>query len=59
MPTHVVRRVAGHRKPSTTLNIYAHLMSDDSKIAANAMADFATGNGPVTDAQKNIKLKSS
>lgn len=57
VPIHVVSRVAGHKRTSTTLDIYAHLMSDDSKVAANAMSNFATGNGHVTDAAKTIKIK--
>lgn len=57
VPVHVVSRIAGHKKPSTTLNIYAHLMHDDSRLAAEAMASFANGNVPATFRGTKIALR--
>ena len=37
---HVVSARAGHANPSVTLNIYAHLLSDDQESAA-AVIDVA------------------
>lgn len=37
VPIHVVSRILGHANPSITLNVYAHLMTDQREAAAAAI----------------------
>ena len=37
VPVHVVSKVMGHAKPSTTHNTYAHLLKDQQGQATSAM----------------------
>lgn len=39
VPIHIVANRLGHSDASTTLAVYAHVMPDDDRIAATAIAD--------------------
>jgi len=45
-PVNEVSAALGHTQPSTTLDIYAHVMPHRRRVAADALDDMRTGATP-------------